>query len=124
MSLAANQAPGLTLRQTLPGHERLIYEIAWSPDGRTLASASEDTTIRLWNPETGTRLGSLAAHTHWVRSVAWSPDGRLLASGSSDATSSSQRADDPTARWRSSIPLPGATSLPSGDSSASGQATH
>src|SRR3712207_3422008 len=51
----------------------------------TLASASSDRTIRLWNAATGEPLGlPLTGHTDEVRSVAFSPDGRLLASGGSD----------------------------------------
>ena len=49
-----------------------------------LASASFDSTIRLWDPESGTCLHSLVKHTHPVYSVAFSPDGQYLASGAFD----------------------------------------
>src|SRR5712691_11765849 len=78
--------PGFTLRHTLRGHEKIISRIAWSPDGRILASPSEDGTIRLWNIQTGELLRTLTGHTGWVVSVAWSPDGKVLASGSFDQT--------------------------------------
>jgi len=45
--------PGFKLRHTLRGHEGEIIRIAWSLDGRILASPPEDTTIRLWETETG-----------------------------------------------------------------------
>ena len=59
-----------------------ILTVAWSPDGETLASGSNDTNIILWDAESGKRLQTLEGHTRGVESVAWSPDGKALASGS------------------------------------------
>jgi WD40 repeat protein len=56
----------------------------WSPDGTRLASAANDKTVRVWDPETGTELHQLSGHTNSVVSVAWSPDGTRLASASED----------------------------------------
>ena len=63
-----------------------IYDIAYSPDGRTLASGTDDDTIRLRDGVTGAHLRTLIGHRNRVRSVSFSPDGRTLASGSGDAT--------------------------------------
>ncbi|MBU4492317.1 MAG: hypothetical protein KKD69_07640 [Euryarchaeota archaeon] len=63
-----------------------ISQIVWSPDGRMLASGSDDNTIRICDAETGKPLRTLEGHDDTVFSVAWSPDGRTLASGSDDET--------------------------------------
>ncbi len=72
-------------RNRLEGHQQKVGIIAWSPDGKTLASGSADKTIKLWNKQ-GQELKMLKGHSAQVLSVAWSPDGRILASGSADKT--------------------------------------
>ncbi len=57
-----------------------------SPDGKTAATGSIDTTIRLWNVESGELQRTLTGHRSWVNSLAFSPDGVRLLSGSSDGT--------------------------------------
>lgn len=78
--------PGLTLRHILRGHKGTINRIAWSPDGRFLASPSNDKTIRIWDVAHGKCIAVLKGHKGQVSSVAWSPDGHRLASGSFDKT--------------------------------------
>ena len=60
--------------------------MGWSPDGKTLASGSRDSTVRIWDASSGKLLRTLEGHTSLVQSVGWSPDGKALASGSSDDT--------------------------------------
>lgn len=77
----------------LQAHSKEIYTIKWSPTGPgtanpnmnlILASASFDSTVRLWDVERGVCIHTLTKHTEPVYSVAFSPDGKFLASGSFD----------------------------------------
>jgi WD40 repeat protein len=74
------------LRHTLKGHTDWVFSVAYSPDGKTLASGSIDKTITLWDVTTGKERATLKGHTVGVLSVAYSPDGKTLASGSRDLT--------------------------------------
>ncbi|MDB9325009.1 hypothetical protein PN435_02270 [Nodularia spumigena CS-590/02] len=74
------------LRQTLSGHYDSVYSIAFSPDSQTLASGSDDKTIKLWNVTTGKLLQTIQGYSKLVSSVAFSPDNQTLASGSDDKT--------------------------------------
>ena len=68
------------------GHSGRVNSIAWSPDGRRLASAGLDHALRLWDTATGFPCLTIQGHDDAINAVAWSPDGNRLASGSTDKT--------------------------------------
>lgn len=72
---------------TLKGHTDFVQGVAWSNDGVSLASASADKTVLIWDAlQGGQPLKTLRGHTDTVYAVAWSPNGSLLASASADQT--------------------------------------
>jgi WD40 repeat protein/serine/threonine protein kinase len=71
---------------TLTGHTEEIRSVAFSADGRWLATAGDDSTVKVWDVPTNQERHTLRGHTARVRSVAFSPDGRRLASAGDDKT--------------------------------------
>ncbi|MCV3217343.1 AAA-like domain-containing protein, partial [Plectonema radiosum NIES-515] len=71
---------------TLTGHSSSVWSVAFSSDGKTVASGSSDNTIKIWDISTGKLIRTLTGHSSSVSSVAFSSDGKTVASGSSDNT--------------------------------------
>jgi len=82
----ATPVPQGTVFVTYHGHVLPVYAIAWSPDGKRIASASNDGTVHVWDAATGHRFFRYHGHRGSVNAVAWSPNGSYIASASSDTT--------------------------------------
>ncbi len=74
------------LLRTLHGHIDLVWSAAWSPDGKSIVTASRDTTAQVWDATSGQARVTLVGHTAALYSAAWSPDGRYVVTASADET--------------------------------------
>lgn len=83
-SSTVSKALSPTARMT--GHQQLVNEVCFSPDGVYIASASFDKSVRVWEAATGKFLATLRGHVGAVYRVVWSADSRLLLSASKDST--------------------------------------
>ncbi|MBW4504085.1 MAG: WD40 repeat domain-containing protein [Scytonema hyalinum WJT4-NPBG1] len=71
---------------TLGGHAKQVYGVSFSPDGKMLATASADNTVKLWDTSTDKQIKTLKGHTNSVNGVSFSPNGKMLATASGDNT--------------------------------------
>ena len=88
-------------KATLTGHTNWVKSVTYSPDGSTLATGSNDNTVRLWDARTGACTSVITGHTGSVLSVKYSPDGETLSTGSADRTVKVWRVSDGLLLWTS-----------------------
>ena len=69
---------------TLQGHAGVVTSVAFSSQGKQLASSSYDQTVKIWDMDTGKCLDTLEKHTNRIWSIAFHPQGHLIASGGDD----------------------------------------
>lgn len=69
-----------------PGHKEAVISVAFSPDGKHLASGSGDTTVRFWDINTQSPYFTCQGHKHWVLCIAWSPCGTKIVSACKNGT--------------------------------------
>jgi WD40 repeat protein len=74
--------------KTLEGHTKTVTAVSWDPQGKLIASASYDESIKLWNPATGENVATFVhtngPHLCWIESISWEPNSRTLAAASHD----------------------------------------
>src|SRR5579883_8077 len=83
-NLAAHPGGGTLLN--LDQHKGGVMGVAWSPDGKYIATASEDHTVKIWNAQSGALVCTYTGHSDAVYALAWAPQGNLIASGGGDNT--------------------------------------
>ncbi len=71
--------PPPAILSTYQGHSSVVYTVAWSPDGKQLASAGDDRTVQIWDSSTGKRITTYRGYSSRICALTWSPDGSRIA---------------------------------------------
>ena len=84
LTQAVKPTPSLEILSTYRDHQGEVYAVAWSPDGKHLASGGRDRTVQIWGFSTGKRVVTYRGYSDPIAALAWSPDGKYLALSSSN----------------------------------------
>ncbi len=84
---------------TYQGHKGYVTTLAWSPDGKHIASGSQDWTVQVWEAHSGHHLFTYKGLCSTVRALAWSPDGKRIATAGGHTDNTVQVWDAPKDDW-------------------------
>jgi WD40 repeat protein len=107
--------------RSIRGHNAPVLRIAYSPDGKWLASSDDDGVVKIWETATGKEVRALEKQPDWAQGLDWSPDGTRLAIGRYDGTVGIY--DAATGRRVSSLPLDAPAKRPAATRPATAPAT-
>ncbi len=93
---------GIELVQTLNSDPKVVWDLAFSPDGTRLAAANEGTSVKVWNPQDGALIYTLGGFETPVLCVAYSPDGTMLATGDTNRANSGRQRSGTAVAWNTS----------------------
>jgi hypothetical protein len=79
-------AGGSLLREIKPSHSDTVFGLSFSPDGKSIATASADKFVKVFDVGSGKLIKTLSGHTHYVLGVSWRADGQVIASSGADKT--------------------------------------
>lgn len=89
-AVTPTSAPAVSLlsqaRLVYRHHAGTVYTVAWSPNGRSIATGSADKTVQVWDAKTGNQVSRYTGHTGSIWTLSWSPDSQHVVSGSNDKT--------------------------------------
>ncbi|PSB26362.1 AAA-like domain-containing protein [Chlorogloea sp. CCALA 695] len=119
LSALLNILANIRQKNQLESQQEKLHDVSFSPDGKMIASGSEDGTIKRWKRD-GTSLAPLSGHEGAVTSISFSPDGKMIASGSEDGTVKLWKPDGTAITFKHKNAVTSVSFSPDGNTIASG----